>query len=148
MTFNTGIKYDEKGDDWNSCYNSYNWNKNFLSRPFNHMPGTHFNYESPSAHLLSTIISKLTGKSALSFADEFLFSKLGISLPYWEYDNFNINTGGWGLSMIPRDMAKIGYLMINNGSWDGEQILPENWVDTVTSIYSKAPFAALWFVRI
>jgi CubicO group peptidase (beta-lactamase class C family) len=67
---------------------------------------------------------------AQDFAQEFLMQPLGISSQDWSWNRTGLgyNTGGWGFYLTPRDMAKIGYLYLKNGSWDGKQVIPEEWV--------------------
>ncbi|MDY7040100.1 MAG: serine hydrolase, partial [Chloroflexota bacterium] len=82
--------------------------------------------------LLSAIIQEMTGASALAFAEEHLFGPLGISDVEWPSNPQGI-TIGWGeLRMKPHDMAKIGYLYLNEGLWDGEQVVPSAWVEKST----------------
>ncbi len=139
MTFTTGLSYVE-WSEFEAYRSSPDWNAWFLSRPFAYDPGTHFNYESPSSHLLSSIITRVTGTPAIRFAQKNLFAKLGISLPSWEQDPNGNSTGGWGISMLPRDMAKIGFLMLNDGVWAGRRLLPEGWVAMVSSVNSRGSF--------
>jgi hypothetical protein len=96
-----------------------------------HPPGAAFDYNSGSSHLLSAIINRLTGGNALDFANAQLFGPLGITDLFWPQDPQGIPTGGFGLYLQPRDMAKIGYLYLRNGTWDGRQILPPAWIDAV-----------------
>ncbi len=88
-----------------------------------------FNYNSGNPHLVSAIITKLTGMSAADYA---LFGPLGISISYWPHDPEGITTGGNGLSMLPRDMAKIGYLYLRNGEWEGNTLLSPVWIDRIS----------------
>ena len=110
---------------------SQDWQQFILDRPISREPGTDFNYDSGNAHLLSAIITKLTGGSARSYADAQLFGPLGITDVDWPQDPQGISTGGRGLYLQPRDMAKIGYLYLRNGVWGGRQILPPAWIDKV-----------------
>lgn len=73
---------------------------------------------------MSTIINKVTGYNALDFAREFLFDPLGISNVLWGADPQDINSRVDGLHLTPRDMAKFGFLYLNKGLWEGEQIVP------------------------
>jgi CubicO group peptidase (beta-lactamase class C family) len=111
---------------------SLDWIKFILDRPMANPPGDSFNYNSGNSHLLSAIIARLTGRDARDYAKEKLFAPLGIS-PYanWLRDPQLIAIGGFGLAMLPRDMAKIGYLYLRNGEWDGRQLLPAGFVDRV-----------------
>ena len=102
-------------------------------------PGTRFEYCSPGSHLLSAIVKETTGMNTLDFAKKYLFKQLGISDLSWPASNHEVNNGWGRLRMKPHDMAKIGYLYLNNGSWDGEQILPPDWVDAASSKHSSLP---------
>jgi CubicO group peptidase (beta-lactamase class C family) len=94
-------------------------------------PGEKFNYNNNGTNLLGSIIYTLEKKQADEFALEVLFKKLGISDFYWEKENGVLSCHS-DLHMLPRDMAKIGLLALNNGSWNGEQIVPEQWIDVST----------------
>ena len=108
------------------------WIKFILDRPMSSAPGVTFNYNSGNPHLLSAIITKLTGMSALEYAKAKLFGPLGIDEVYWDQDPQGISNGGYGLYLQPRDMAKIGYLYLRNGMWEGKQLLPSPWIDKVS----------------
>ncbi|MGD9091718.1 MAG: serine hydrolase, partial [Anaerolineales bacterium] len=103
-----------------------------LDRPMVSDPGREFNYGDGASHLLSAIIGNTTGSSALDFADAYLFEPLGISNVEWKSDPQGVNFGGSGLFMTPRDMAKVGYLYLNDGIWEGDQLLPKDWVERST----------------
>jgi len=99
-----------------------------LDLPMAEEPGTRFVYCSPNSHLLSGIITETTGMSEQAYANKTLFKPLGISNVIWPYDPQG-NNHGWGdLHLTPHDMAKLGYLYLNNGTWDGKQIVPAEWV--------------------
>ncbi len=95
-----------------------------------HEPGTVWDYCSPGMHLLSAILSQATGMSALEFAQQNLFTPLGITNVNWPADAAGINDGWGDLALFPRDMAKLGYLFLNNGKWDGQQIVSQQWAET------------------
>lgn len=107
---------------------SGNWQQFVLDRPMDRAPGTAFNYNSGDSHLLSSILTKLTGRTALDFAREKLFGPLGIEDVVWRHDPQGISAGGYGLYLQPRDMAKIGHLYLRNGAWEGKQVLPAAWI--------------------
>jgi CubicO group peptidase (beta-lactamase class C family) len=77
------------------------------------------------------IFTKVTGMKAFDFGMKLLFEQLGISNLRWG-DVHDYTMGGYGLSMTSRDIAKIGYLYLNNGSWDKKQILATEWVAVST----------------
>jgi CubicO group peptidase (beta-lactamase class C family) len=109
-----------------------NWVKFVLDRPMAHAPGGVFNYDSGSTQLLSAIITKLTGMSAAGYAQARLFGPLGISVSNWRQDPQGISIGGFGLALLPRDMAKIGYLYLRGGQWEDKSLLPPGWIDKVS----------------
>ena len=110
---------------------SPDWIQFILDRPMAHTPGETFYYNSGNPHLLSAIITRLTGLSAHDYANDKLFGPLGIASPRWRRDPQGLSTGGFGLALHTRDMAKIGYLYLHNGEWEGKQLLPPGWIDRV-----------------
>jgi CubicO group peptidase (beta-lactamase class C family) len=104
------------------------WLEYILTLPALYEPGTHFGYNSCNFHLLSLIMSRATGMKMADFARENLFKPLGINDFIWPEDPKGHNHGWGDLKLHPRDMAKIGFLFLNNGIWDGEQIIDPNWV--------------------
>jgi CubicO group peptidase (beta-lactamase class C family) len=123
---------DGRPDSMFEMERSPDWVKFILDRPMSSAPGDAFNYNSGNPHLLSAIITKLTGMSALDHAKAKLFGPLGINDVSWPHDPQGISVGGYGLYMLSRDMAKIGYLYLRNGAWEGKQLLPSAWIDKVT----------------
>ncbi len=99
---------------------SRNWIEFILNRPMAASPGDGFNYDSGNAHLLSAILAKVTGMSAEDYAKAKLFGPLGITAWKWRRDPQGISTGGYGLALHPRDMAKFGYLYLRNGDVGGQ----------------------------
>ncbi len=102
--------------------------KTFLSRPVEHEPGTFFRYNTGATYMLSAILTKLTGKSALQLANEWFLNRIGIEGALWDADRNGISLGGTGLHLTPRDMARFGLLLLNRGNWEGEQLIPEEYV--------------------
>jgi CubicO group peptidase (beta-lactamase class C family) len=122
---------DGRPDSMFEMERSPDWVKFILDRPMSSAPGGIFNYDSGNPHLLSAILTKLTEMSALDYAKAKLFGPLGIMDVYWPHDPQGISVGGYGLYMLSRDMAKIGYLYLRNGAWEGNQLLPSAWIDEV-----------------
>jgi CubicO group peptidase (beta-lactamase class C family) len=122
-------------DEWTS---QPDWVQAVLDWPVAYEPGTRFTYNSGGSHLLSAIFQQATGQTAEAFAAENLFAPLGITDWYWRTDPQGINTGGWGLYLTPREMAKFGYLFLNGGVWDGQQIVPAAWAGTATTQHIRA----------
>jgi CubicO group peptidase (beta-lactamase class C family) len=108
---------------------SPDWTKFILDRPMSNAPGDIFNYNSGNPQLLSAILTKLTGMSAEEYARTRLFGPLGITDWNWRKDPQGNSTGGNGLALLPRDMAKIGYLYLRNGQWEGRTLVPPAFVE-------------------
>lgn len=102
--------------------------KYFLSKPLYANPGQLFYYRDVDPHLISTALQRLTGKSEEQLARERLFGPLGISNFYWHSDHTGVSAGAHGLHLTPRDMAKIGQIVLDNGRWKGIQIVDSAWV--------------------
>lgn len=111
---------------------SPDWVKFILDRPMSNAPGETFNYNSGNSQLVSAIIAKLTGMSARDYAKTKLFAPLGITTSNWLQDPQGITIGGYDLSLLPRDMARIGYLYLRKGQWEDKQLLPAVWIDKVS----------------
>lgn len=109
-------------------YASGNPIKFVLQRDLIETPGEKFYYNSGLTILLGGIIKNASGLSIDKFAEQYLFSPLGISDYRWDkFPDGNIQTDG-GLSLRPRDMAKIGYMVMKNGKWKDRQIVSEEWI--------------------
>lgn len=108
---------------------SKDWVQFSLDRRVVREPGKHFIYDSPAMHLLSPIVQQATGMTALDFARKNLFEPLGIEDAMWSTDPQGHNRGSEGVYLHPRDAAKIGYLWLNGGQWEGKQIVSREWVE-------------------
>ena len=100
----------------------------FFAHPFLHEPGTFFCYNSLGTYLLSAIVTKVTGESVLDYLTPRLFEPLGIEKPEWDADDNGISAGGWGLKLVPEQMARMGLLLLHEGKWNGKQLVPADWV--------------------
>ncbi|WP_127483836.1 serine hydrolase domain-containing protein [Paenibacillus ehimensis] len=124
-----------------------------------------FKYSTAGAHLLSAIITRSTGKSAREFANERLFKPIGMkeipdykmksfgfddlfgkNVKGWVKDPSGHSTGGWGLTLTPRDMARFGFLYLNRGNWDNRQVIPNTWIDESTTM-NPNQYGYLWWLR-
>jgi hypothetical protein len=119
-------------DTTERVFRSHNPFKAFLSLPVEHTPGTHFVYNTAASFVLSAIIQKLTGQTLLEYLASRLFEPLGIVGATWETHPNGVNIGGWGLNIKTEDIARFGQLYLQKGKWNGQQILPESWVETAT----------------
>jgi len=103
-----------------------------LSRPMVFAPGEDWYYGDGNPQLMSGIIERVSGKAMDELALQYLFNPLGIDKYYWERHSDGITLGGMGLWLIPRDMAKIGQLMLNGGLWNDLQLVSNDWVSAST----------------
>jgi CubicO group peptidase (beta-lactamase class C family) len=124
-----GIEQMRRHDDWVQF---------MLDLPMADPPGSRFEYCNGASFLLSAIIQETTGVSALAFAKEHLFAPLGITDVDWSVNPQGISLGWAGIRMPALDMAKIGYLYLNEGQWAGEQIIPATWVERSTRKHISA----------
>jgi len=137
----------------------YDYLQRILSIPLLHDPGTSYevtwdSYSNGGVSMLSAIINKTTGRLTWDFAQEYLFDPLGIpreNLHWSQYgdiaSNFSMNPGSSGLAMYPQDMAKIGYLCLNNGTWDGTQIVSPEWIEiSQTDNPGAVVYGYLWWL--
>jgi CubicO group peptidase (beta-lactamase class C family) len=112
---------------------SANWVQFALALPMKYDPGTHSSYCSPGYHLLGSAIAAAAHQSELEFGRKYLFEPLGIREVVWAPDPQG-RSHGWGDNhLYPADVAKIGYLYLHGGQWDGKQIVPREWVDRSTT---------------
>ena len=156
LTMRSGLPWDEttypfndaRNDVYQVNFNSSGGVQYVLDRPMEYDPGTVFLYNTGASHVLSGIVQETTDMTTLEFASESLFTPLNISPVYWPSDAMGVNFGGFDLQLRPLDMAKFGYLFLNNGTWEDEQLLSAEWVQnttsTVTMLSSTHGYAAQW----
>jgi len=124
-----------------------------------------FQYCTAGAHLISAILTRTTGKCAREFANENLFHPIGMrvipdpqmkgfglddvfgkNLKGWIHDPTGNTTGGWGITLTLRDMARFGFLYLNKGKWDNKQIVSESWVNESLKMNTNK-YGYLWWLR-
>ena len=148
--------YKGKGDPWTKVCTSDDWTTASLDFPGGRKGITdEFDYRTVCLHILSGILYKATGMKTVDFANQYLFSPLGIAEHrnyysrtaeehkeftiskspkenIWFADPDGLGTPGYGLCMSASDMVKIGQLCLNNGLWEGKRIISEGWIDEMT----------------
>ena len=127
---------------------SRDWVQYVLDRGMARDPGAAFDYNSGGPHLLSAVLSKVTGKSAEDYAKEKLFGPLGITDFLWRRDPQGVSTGGYGLYMLPGDMAKLGLFWLHDGVWQGKRLLPAGWTDAARQGRVDMPFPGLRYANL
>lgn len=128
--------------DWvmRNFADSPDWIKEWLAKPVEDEPGTHFQYDSMCTYMLSAIVQKVTGKTVLEYLNEHVFGPMHITEADWEQSPDGINTGGWGLRLQAESLAKMGMLMNARGMWNGKQLVPAEWIDEATQAHINYDF--------
>ncbi len=154
LTMSAGFRWNDWGPVMGNWYTSSNWAKFTFQLPQENNPGDVFNYNSSTSHLLSIILSKSTKTSTLDFAKQNLFEPIGIQSAYWHQDPKGNHIGGFGLGLTARDLAKIGFLYLNNGYWNGQSIVSEYWVKESTrqrmfahEMYGPTYYGYQWWIK-
>jgi CubicO group peptidase (beta-lactamase class C family) len=128
LTMKTGINFID-GDNTRPLYETEGSSVDYiLSLPKNYEPGIVFQYNDGTPHLISAAIQQRYGKPLSFFADEFLFKPLGITDWKWEATNDGITFGAVSIFMKPRDVAKFGQMLLQNGKWGDQQIVDSSWI--------------------
>jgi len=153
LSMSSGLDCQEFSPSGPRMEESSGWVQFMLDLPMAGSPGKAFEYCNGNAHLLSSILEKSTGMSAREYANQALFQPLGISTVDeldWGSDPQRITLAGYGLHLRPVDMAKLAFLYLHNGQWDGQQIIPAGWVaDSTTEQIQKedgSGYGYLWTV--
>lgn len=135
LTMSSGFEWDEdsaKGyNEWRTSADQVAF---VLNKDLSDTPGEVFSYNSGAYHLMGIILAAATKMPLDTYAEEQLFQPLDIKRGSWEKIAGGVN-GGAGLTLKPTDMLKIGQLMLNKGTYDGKQIVPEAWVERITNPY-------------
>ena len=129
---------DDAHHSWGDAIRSGDPVQYTLDRPVIDEPGTVWYYNGGCSHLLSAILTEVSGTSTLRFANEHLFGPLGITNVRWPRDPNAIYYGGQDIWMSTRSMAKLGQLFLNGGVWEGEQIVPAEWVTRSTATHEPS----------
>jgi len=115
------------------------WEKNFLQSYIAHEPGTYFLYNTAATYMLSAIIQKITGKKLLQYLREKLLIPLGMSSDIWfEESPTGIAAGGFGLNVRIEDIARLGQFYLQEGAWQGKQLLSRDWIRNARSAWSDS----------
>ncbi len=122
-----------------------------LDHPLRWAPGEGYRMDSAAAHLLSAILTQVTGKTLAKLAEEAIMDPLGISRSAWMADANGLNYGGFGLQVRTRDMVKLARLVLDHGYWNGREVVSPTWIHESTRPhlhpYPESPdwgFGYLW----
>lgn len=110
--------------------------RRFLAMPIAVKPGTHWHYNNAASHMLSILLRKVTGETPEAFLTPRLFKPLGIE-PRWEKTAAGDGFGAFGLHLRTRDIARFGQLLLQEGEWRGQRLLPREWLQTATRLQTS-----------
>ena len=129
----TGLEFNNAVHTLQLYQTDKNSTRFVLSFPLLDGPGTVSNYNDGAPHLISKAIEAKVGKTMAEYAREKLFEALGIYDWQWERAHDGTTFGAFSLFLKPRDFAKVGQLLIQNGMWDGSQIIDPGYLQTATT---------------
>jgi CubicO group peptidase (beta-lactamase class C family) len=115
------------------------WTDAFFASELSAAPGEKFAYNSMNSYILSRIVTKITGLSLTEYLRPRLLDPLSIDNFFWEESSEGVSKGGFGIYMSTESWAKIGYLLLEGGVFEGEQILSERWIARAIRAYSRTP---------
>ncbi len=153
LTMSSGMEcndWDKKSPGQeDKMYKKKDWFRFLLDLPMAHQPGDTALYCTGGVVLLGEIITRASGKNLDDFAEEYLFKPLGIYNYRWSYikKSRKVDAGGH-IYMTPRDLAKIGQLVLNKGRWNGNQIVSSEWVTSATTTHTRIgnmDYGYLWW---
>ena len=120
-----------------------------LEQPMSSAPGENWRYNNGSAELAGAVVQQATGLPLDQFAKQALFDPLAIE--DWEWGRMASGDAGasWGLRLRPRDLAKIGQLVLNRGAWHDRRIISSNWIEQMIAPHIVRPnsrYGYLWWL--
>ncbi len=127
LTMQAGIDHEQ--NNYSRLFGTSNWIQSAIEEPLLYTPGERHSYNTFLTHILSGIITKTSGMSTFNFGQEYLFDLLGITIQDWKQSPQGIYFGGNNMFFTTRDMAVLGYLYLNGGEINDEQIVPRDWVE-------------------
>ena len=158
LSMQAGFQWDELSVPYGTAQNPFtglletdDMFRYALDRPVVTEPGTGFHYNSGSSMLLAGILQQVSGKNVREFAVEHLFGPLDITFFGWRRGGNYVYMLGSGLELLPRDMAKFGYLYANDGVWQGQRLISSEWIQeswrTRAEIGDGRTYGYHWWLR-
>jgi CubicO group peptidase (beta-lactamase class C family) len=124
LNHTSGLSQIRRRDDDEKTIREYT-----LASPLVAAPGTRFQYNNNATDFLAAVVGAAAGKPLDAYLEERLFGKLNIKGAWWHKDPEGTPLGAGELMIRPVDLAKLGQLMLDGGAWNGEQLLPREWVE-------------------
>lgn len=117
---NISLFADKEKNDWTDMY---------MDTKFSCDPDKKWGYISENIYMLAKIVSIVSGMTVTEYLTPRLYEPLEMGVPRWEGDHDGIESGGWGIQMSTEQMAKFTLVYLQDGMWNGKQVLPKSWLD-------------------
>ena len=139
--------YGESCNDINALFSQGDPIRYILAKSAVAAPGTTWRYNGGGTNVVGQAVRRASGRTLEAFADEFLFEPLDIVDRSWVKLRGPVTYASGDLRLRPRDMAKIGYLFVNDGHWEGQQIVSPSWIAEATTLFSDdPPYGYQWWL--
>lgn len=122
------------------------WAKYYLSLPLDRTPGEQFTYSSGDTFMISALVQAAVGETVRDYLVPRLFTPLGIYDVEWESSPLGVTLGCTGLKISNEELTRFGQLLLNEGKWNGERLLPESWITYATRKHINTPAEGDWGV--
>lgn len=127
MTMSSGLAWTDDETEYR-LETTNDWVKAVLDQRLVATPGTTFNYSSGNTHVLSAVLQRASGMSTCQFVHQYLLTPMNVTAEHWGRDPQGISSGGYNVYLTPREMAKIGLLLLHGGTWKGRQLVPSSFI--------------------
>ncbi len=134
LSMQSGVKFNEAG-----VVTDAKWTETFFASSLSAAPGTVFNYNSMNSYILARIVHRVTGEGLVDYLMPRLFEPLHIERPLWQLGPEGVECGGWGLFLTDDSWGKLALMLMQNGMFEGKQILPETYIREMLSTQAKTP---------
>lgn len=118
---------------YDALFPQSDWVKAFLAQEFPCRPGTFYRYSTHSSHMLSAVITAVSGLSLEDFLNQRLFYPMGIQEAQWELSPEGLTAGGMGLSLYPHSLVKLSQLLLNKGTYRGKRLISQEYLELATA---------------
>ena len=155
LTMTSGLWWDNH-EDWPMLLAAENWVENTLRQPIIAPQGEMFTYNTGGSHLIGVMLASVIARPLEEYADEHLFGPLGIVRGDWMRSPQGEVNGGAGAELLPRDMARFGQLLLQDGSWNETSIVAGDYAAAATTRQSDGeaetggsigvPYGYQWWV--
>ena len=129
LTMNVGTKATDRFN----AVKAEDWQRAFLENSFDLPPGTAFRYDSSATYMLASLVERRSGRKLMDYLQEKLFGAIGIEKAWTRTCPAGVACGGWGMRMTTRELARFGQFYLQEGAWDGRQVLSRDWVRLATA---------------